>query len=383
MIIYGAIFIPILTAIVLYIFFRHKTVWWEFSIPLGASFLFIVLMKFIIETAMVQSKEYWGSFISRIEYFEEWDEWIDQTCTRSCCCDSNGENCGTETYDCSYRLYHPPCWQIITSTEEVVSISQSEYNRLTKFFGNQKFTDMHRGYYTIDGDKYSCDWMRDSIKAIPVTTVHYYENRIKVADQSVFHFQEVDTGDVQKFKLKDYPGITDSYKQDAVLGDYSNDAKLANQKFKYINGLLGHKKEVRLFVLVFQNQPIDAGFYQEWYWSGANMNELAVGIGADYSRRVKWCHPISWTPAEKLKTDIKQFIISQDTLNLSALASYMQIQVDKQFIRRNFEEFDYLTVEPPTWAIALAYVMTILLNTGLSLWVITNEIDESGDKKYK
>jgi len=384
MIIYGAILIPIFTAIMLFIFFRYKTLWWEFAVPLASSFLFIILMKLIIEVSQVQSKEYWGSFISKVEYYEDWDEWITQTCTREYACgtdsEGNTEYC-TETYDCSYRDYHPPYWQIVNTIGETVYITEQEYNRLSKFFGNQKFADMHRDYYTDDGDMYSCNWMNDSIKAVPVTTTHYYENRVKVADQSVFHFQKVDTGDIRRFKLKEYPYISDDYKQDALLGDYTEDAKLANVKLKYINGLLGHKKEVRLFVLVFPNQPIDAGFYQEWHWSGGNMNEFVVCIGTDASRNVKWCHSFSWTPAEKLKTDIKQYVISQDKLNLSALSDYLQSQADKQFIRRNFEEFNYLTVEPPTWAIILAYILTLCLNIGLSFWIITNEYEENNDNR--
>lgn len=379
MIIYFALLIPIITAIVLYFWFSRKTLWWEFAVPFVLSLILILSAKAIIEISQVDCKEYWGSFISRIEYYEEWDEWISQTCTRQCCCDSKGENCSTETYDCSYRRYHSPYWQIITTTGETVDISEQEYNRLTKLFGNQKFTDMGRDYYTIDGDKYSCEWMRDSAKAVPVTTVHTYENRIKAADQSVFHFRKVDTSDIKMYGLKEYPSINDDYKQDALMGEYTKDGELANKKLQYINGLLGSKKQVKVFVIVFRDKPIEAALYQESYWSGANMNEFVVCIGMDNARNVKWCYPISWTTSEKLKVDVRQFVTSQSKLNLCSLADYIKVQVDKQFVRRDFKEFDYLTVEPSAGAIIFTFILTILVNLGLSFWIISNEYEEWGE----
>lgn len=378
MIIYGAILIPILTAFILFLWFRHKTLWWEFAIPLGCSFLFIILMKLGIETSQVQCKEYWGSFISRIEYYEDWDEEVSCRHSYDCNCstdDEGNEDCET-CYEHAYDVdYHSPYWQLITTTGETIGISETEYNRLAKIFLNQKFQELNRDYHSNDGDKYFCTWTGDSIKSIPVTTTHYYENKVKVADQSVFHFQKVDTSDIRRFRLKDYPAIV-GYNQDALMGDYSADAKIANKKFNYINGLLGGKKQVRIFVLVFQNQPIEAALYQEWYWSGANMNEFIVCIGTDYLRNVKWCYPISWTPAEKLKSDVKQFVIAQNKLDLCKLADYMQEQVNKQFVRKDFKEFDYLTVEPPTWAIVLTYILTFFINAGLSGWIIKNEFEE-------
>lgn len=376
MIIWGALLIPFITAIVLYMMFRHRTVWWEFAVPLLSSFVFIFMMKALIEYAQVQSKEYWGSFISRVEYYEDWDEEVPCTHSYDCNCstdDEGNEDCET-CYMHAYDVdYHPPYWQIVTTTNEVVDIDEAEYNRLLKLFANQKFKELGRDYHSNDGDMYFCSWAGDSVRAIPVTTTHYYENRVKVADQSIFHFQKVDTSDIRRYRLKDYPPIYERYKQDAIIGDYGDDAKVANIKFKYINGLLGSKKQVRIFVLVFQGQPIDAGLYQEWYWSGSNMNEFVVCIGVDAGRNVKWCYPISWTPAEKLKADVRQFVVSQSKLNLSALSDYMAVQVDKQFVRRDFKEFDYLTVEPPAWAIILAYILTIGINIGLSYVLINNE----------
>lgn len=360
MIIYGALIISIIAALVLY--FRFKTELWKLIIPFLVSLVLIVVMKVTIEKVQVSSKEYWGSLITRIEYYEEWNEWITQTCTRSCCCDSKGENCGTETYDCSYCQNHSPEWRIITTSGETVEITESEYNEIKKIIGNEKFINLNRHYYTIDGNEYTCTWDNNPQTAIPVTTLHHYENRVKAADQSVFHFEKVSAAEIKQYQLKDYPSITGDYKMTAVLGDSSQDAQLADKKMQYLNGLLGGKKQVRVFVLVFKNQPIEAGLYQEWLWSGANKNEFVVAIGTDNNRNVTWCKPISWTQSEELKVETKNFVQSQKQLDLQSLSDHLLVTIDKSFIRRRFREFDYLTVEPPTWAIVLCYVITLIVN---------------------
>jgi len=375
MIIYGALLIPLIVAFILYKYFNRNVIWWEFIIPLAVSLLFTFIMKFTIEKVQVSSKEYWGSLVDRVEYYEPWNEYIHQTCTTTCCCDSKGQNCSTKTYDCSYVRHHSAYWQIVSTNGEVVGISESEYNKIKQKFNNEQFAELDRNYYTQDGDEYYSKWANDSATAIPVTTLHHYENRVKAADQSVFHFGEVSKTDVKKYSLKEYPKIFDNYKMQSVIGDSSEDAIIADKKFQFINGLLGHKKEVKLFVLIFKNQPIEAGLYQEWYWCGANMNEFVICIGIDKERNVKWCKPISWTRSETLKAEVKNFVQSQTKLNLQAIADYTQIQVDKQFVRRNFKEFSYLTVEPPVWAVILTYLLTILINVGISYWVIKNDYE--------
>lgn len=375
MIIYGALVIPAIVAFVLYRFFRHKTLWWEFLLPLALSIILVVSAKAIIEVAQVTSKEYWGSFVQRIEYYEEWNEWIHQTCSYTTC-DGKGQNCVTHYYDCSYCQTHPPEWKIITSIDEEIDISENQYDSLKNIFGGEKFIELDRNYYTDDGDQYTCAWNGDSVKAVSVTTIHYYENRVKAADQSIFHFEEVKDSDIEKYGLKDYPELHNSYQMDAVLGDSTPNADSANLKLQYINALLGKEKQVRVFVLVFPNQPIEAGIYQKWYWQGANMNEFVVCIGTNSAREVTWCNVISWTRSELLKTHVRSFVQAQKELDLVAVAEYLQPQIKSDFVRRDFKDFDYLTVEPPLWAVILAYVITLIANAALSFWIITNKYDD-------
>ena len=120
MVILFALLIPIVTAFVLWKLFERKTLWWEFLIPFMVSIVLVIAAKLIVDTAFVRSEEYWGSFVDRVEYYEKWDEWINETCTRECCCDSDGNNCSTETYDCSYCRTHSPEWILINGWMSVL-----------------------------------------------------------------------------------------------------------------------------------------------------------------------------------------------------------------------------------------------------------------------
>lgn len=232
MIIYFALFIPVLTAIILYRFYAHKMLWWEFCIPFAASIVLVFLLKLAIDQYSIKSEEYWGSFVDKVEYYEKWDEWIDEVCYRECCCDAKGENCSQESYDCSYCRTHQPKWELTNTIGETISISKHEYGRIKKILGNERFIDMDRDYYRIDGDKFVSKWQRDSTTSIPVTTLHWYENKVKATDASVLKFLEVDTSDVRHYDLKEYPTIKNGYQMRAVIGDSGMDARIADKKLQ-------------------------------------------------------------------------------------------------------------------------------------------------------
>lgn len=372
MIIYFALLIPIITVLFLYIYYKREIVWWEFFINIVATFLLVLCSKLIIESIQVHSIEYHGSIITKIEYYEDWNEYISQTCTRTVSC---GKNCTTtETYDCSYVSYHSAEYIVYTSTGESFHISRNQYVYIEGKFQNNAFVDMRRDFYSDDGDMYYSVWDGSESKIEPVTIEKSYENRIKVADQSLFHYKEVTKEDIKKYNLKNYPEVN-GYYQNCILGDNSPDAKVADNKFQNLNAVLGAKKQVKVFILVFEGD-LDASYYQEYYWSGGNKNEFIVCIGIDKSRKVNWCRVISWCKSEDLKVDVKNYIEKQETLNLTTLYPYMFKEIDKKYVRRDFKEFEYLTVEPPLWSIIVVFILTILMNIGISIWIIQNEFSD-------
>ena len=368
MIIWIALLIPVITAIILYKKFAHQTVWWEFLIPFVVSILLIFLSKMSIETIQTQDTEYWGGCLTQADYYEAWNELVTYTETYT---DSKGRS---QTRTRTRVDYHPPQWKITDTNGCVISINQGTFESLCQRFGNRQFTDLRRNYHTNDGDLFTARWNGSEATLMPVTTSHSYENRVAVSD-SVFHFPEVNPKD---FGLVEYPKIQNYFQCNSIVGPGDASLPLAEQALSCWNAKLGPQKQARIILVVFQNQPVQAGFDQESYWQGGNKNEFVITIGVDNSNNIVWCHPFSWTEVETLKVETREFVISQKTLHLKNLVDWVAPQVSSNYVRKNFADFNYLSIEPPMWAVFLVFLLVSGVNLGLSMWIVHNEHQEFG-----
>lgn len=381
MILFIAVLISI--AFVVYLGMQHydKMAWWEYAIIFIVPISMVLVGMSGVEYAMTRDTEYWGSLVSRATYEERWDEEVPcrhtKYCTRSVT-DSNGR-LSTETYACgtehSYDVDdHPPEWYMTTTSGEKLDISSDYYNNLTVKFGNKTFLDMHRDYHSIDGDAYYTVWDNNPLKAEGVTTSHWYENRILVSN-SIFKFSEVTALEKQNFALYDYPEINGNYKQKSILGDGGPSQAFAEVKLDYVNGFLGTKKQVRTYILLYKDKPLESGVMQQSLWQGGNKNEFVVAIGTDREYNIRWCHVFSWTDQEIVKIEARDFVMGQGKLDLVKLVEFLQPHLDAKFKRKQFKDFAYLEVEPPLWYVVLTFFLTISVDAGIAFWAISNEHD--------
>lgn len=51
----------------------------------------------------------------------------------------------------------------------------------------------------------------------------------------------------------------------------------------------------------------------------------------------------------------------------------------KDFVYRNFDEFDYLEVDVPEWEMWLVYILTIISTGGLLYYSFQNEFEQEDD----
>jgi len=233
---------------------------------------------------------------------------------------------------------------------------------------------MNRNYHTRDGDKYESRWDQSEELAEITTTTHSYENRVKPS-RSVFNYEEVSDEEIASYGLHTYPRIHTSYRQPVILGASGMDVRAAEREFQLLNGYLGSRRQVRVFVLLFENQPREAGYIQEALWIGGNKNEFVITIGLD-GDRVDWAHVFSWSEKDRLKIDTRHFIEEQSEIDLISLAEWLRPQLRQRFERKEFEDFSYLKVDPPLWAILLVFFLVIAANVGVSYFVIQNEYRE-------
>jgi len=379
--------LPFIAVIVCLVWFKEEIVWWEAAIPFAAVAIFILIFKLSADSIATSDDEYWTGYVDAAEYYEDWDEEVPcrhpEYCTRTTT-DSKG-NTRTETYQCGWQHsydvdYHPEYWVKVDNNGISHYINQSEYNYYVKRFGNRSYVDMHRDYHSDDGDMFQTRWTGDDSKLESMVTVHSYENRIQ-ASSSVFNFPEVDTSDVRKFKLFDYPYINEHDKQRHVLGVKH---KLAERKMEILNAKLGKKKQVKAFILVYKGQPIQAAEKQEAYWKGGNKNEFIVCIGTDASgKKIKWVHIISWNLEKTLNIEVRNWVMKQDSLNLPALVDILYPKIERNFRRQPFEEFSYLKIELTSGQLIAVWIVSFIISAGLTVWIIMNPINEESENNRR
>ena len=373
--------IPLIATILLVLFFRKQTRIIEILVLWLISLSIIFLAKSCAEKFSVSETEYWGEYGVKVEYYEEWDEWITQICTREVPCgtDANGNTtyC-TETYDCSYRQYHYPRWEVVSNLKNSYDIPEKTYKQMLYTWNNEKFVDMNRDYYTIDGNKYESYWDKKDYNIFPIITTHSYENRVAHAS-SVYEFPEVDTS---KFKLFEYPKVKDYYCQSILSEVKSSDIKWADKLLTNYNALYGVQKQVRMWLLIYKNKPYEYGVQQENYWKRGNKNEVVVCIGVtEDSLTVDWAKVFSWTERENVKVDLEDMIRNQKKLDIYKTVTNIKNEVVEKFERKSFKDFDYLDVEPSTTATILGLIFILLVVGGLTVFIIMNDITNDDESR--
>lgn len=386
MIIWMLLLVPIIDIVILFFAYRKKIAWWECLLQFGVAILLIVIAKYTIETSLTSDTEYWGDLVVQTEYYEEYTLWDNETCYRTetypCGTDSKGNTkyCTRSVpYDCSHVDYYPRRWIAITASGWRLSISQDMYTRLVKKFKQTPAFQMvdHKrecgfGDYIIkDGGMYYAKWPGTSETSHMVAETHQYENKVQCTN-SLYNYPEVTPTEKSQYGLYDYPKVSDDYDLPTVLGTVIPDQAKAEQKLKFINGDLGPKKQVHVWVVLFRNKPIEAGEMQESYWKGSNKNEFVITIGLNNLNEVQWCHVFSFTEVQEIKITARNFIATQKKLNLVTFADFLYPELSQKWIRKQFVDFNYLTVEPPLWALIMVFIIQIVFNVLYSIWAARN-----------
>ena len=113
-------FLPFFVSVILLIYFKKEVVWWEYLILIVPSILLTIGTKEIMVLSRTSDTEYYGGYITKIRHYDDWDEWVERTCTRMVAVgrDEDGNTIyEEEEYDCSYRQYHAEYWTYNTNLD--------------------------------------------------------------------------------------------------------------------------------------------------------------------------------------------------------------------------------------------------------------------------
>lgn len=360
--------IPIVTVGILAFKFREKTALWEYVVVLVPSILLFFALKYSFVYISSLDKEYLSDLVSKITYYEDWDETVMVTHTRTVSCGKGKTR--TETYVVPERRYHPKRYVYETVTGETNDVSEDEYKLICyKLNMPAVFKDMHRSYRSKDGDAYVTSWNRTRENSYPVTWTHLYKNKVKASSYSIFKYGNMSEEEIKENKLFDYPEIKNN-DQNPILGFKATDTDI--DAVRYLNGYRGPKNQIHVFILCFNNPSLEVAEMQKAYWQGGNKNEFVVCLGVK-NNTVIWCNPFSWSDEPMLEVKTRDYFIKHPDINFKDYAEWLDTQIDKNWHRKEFNDFNYLSIELSIgWYIAILIII-LCYNVGISYWVITNE----------
>ena len=101
-------------------------------------------------------------------------------------------------------------------------------------------------------------------------------------------------------------------------------------------------------------------------------NEAIICVGVDDDYKVDWSYVISWTPNQAFRGEITNFFMDQKKLDLVQLADWLGPHIEQNWKRREFKEYEYISVEPPLWGTITTYVLTMITCLGVAAFAILN-----------
>lgn len=374
--------IAALFLVVAIVWFNKQFVWWEYLVLLVAPIALAGIIYTIDTSVRVSDTEYFSNQTVKVEYYEYWETYVHKTCTRTyecnCQTDSKGhKSCSTctETYDCSYCDEHPARYIAYNESGKSWDITKSEYERIARKFGTQRFVDLNRNIdhwlgCGKDGDMYEATWNGDQEKFEIFVTAHTYENKIRLSDSYGFR----DLTEVESKRIHQYPVINGVY-QSSIYGNWFNtsDYNRATFLLDRFNGQFGKSKQIKAFILTYYNQTPDVADLQRIYFQNGNKNEIIVCVGYT-GDKATWIKAFSWTDEKVCENEAVRFY-SPD-MTLTGLVEHMIPVWKEKWARKQFTPYnEIISIQPSTTAWVIMIVLNFLLCFGLGFLFFKNEFN--------
>jgi hypothetical protein len=297
-----------------------------------------------MKSGSITDTEYIGNFAARVEYYEPWDEWVEETCTNE-----NGEE-----YDCSHSVDHEARWKMVDYSGYSYPIERHEYGDIVNYVnGKPVFKELHRDYYRIDGDMYYVD-IPEARLIIPITRSQGYVNRM-LLNQSLYHYEIVSDDEKDSLGLYDYPEIV-HYSPHPYPNPYPKSLRAYQSstmgieedhpftiQMNMVNGKCG--EQLRAFVFFYQDKKREIAKKQIDRLQLGNFNELLIMLGTQ-GNEITWCEAHSWEDVPTMRTAVKQWFTvhnSMDSLTLFPNWYAEQIMAGLWTLK-DAHDFDYVRV---------------------------------------
>lgn len=329
----------------------HKISWIEMSVSIIASIVITSIVYFTgMYTQMDDVEILNGQVLSKNREHGTWLESYSCRCHTSCSGSGKSRSCSSHCSTC-YRKHYTVSWDCDTSVGSFNIDHEDSTSSLV--------------YALPDPNRYTTIQKGD-----PVAKTHHYDNYIKAVPDSLFH--QVDLKQFEQ-KIPPYPdNIYDIYNINRAVsvGVPVPDINDWNRDISMMLRTLGPSKQVNVAV-VFTDVADQSYLYAlEGKWLGGKKNDVIVVFGTSQYPKIDWIGVLSWTDNQLFKVELRDELYAMGNVDRARTFKIIEDKIQTRFVRKEMADFEYLKsrIEPPTWAIVLAFVLGLLMMGGTSIW---------------
>ena len=97
-------------------------------------------------------------------------------------------------------------------------------------------------------------------------------------------------------------------------------------------------------------------------------------FGLDSENNIQWADAFSWSDKKDLEVNFRDFYLQKNKVNLTELGEWIKPNVSRYWARKNFSDFDYITIELSNTQIIWLFVIVLLFNIIMSIFIINNDV---------
>jgi hypothetical protein len=360
---YAIAALPLIIGLLIWIHDKD-ILWFEWLGSFVIALAIAAIFNAVIVSGMVNDIETWSGQITKAVYTPEWVEEYEQEHTIK---DSDG-NVTMRWYTTEHRT-HWPTWSAYASfgkKNNSYVIDETSYKWIVQVFGQEtKEKGWRCGYdrsRSKPGSEYDYIAVNKTGFVIPVSMTVDFENRVKAAP-SVFSFVKVPKDTKGLFE---WPRTTNSFASNRLLGLAKKDIDLF--AFDQMSSRLGPTKKVNTIIIGWDSTKYDSSIaqYQEAKWIGGKKNDLVLCYGKRPDGTTEWAYVFGWTEKADVKINLQTILM--DNKVATDLIPKIEQEIAANYELKDWDKFNYLTVEPPQKSYIWLFVIMILVQ--IPYWFI-------------
>lgn len=347
----------------------HHISWAELGLNIGIVSAAVAIVYYCGMFGQVGDTEIWnGRILSKKRTHGQYTESYSCNCVTTC---TGGKHstCTTICQTC-YREHYTVNWAAKTTAGRDIT-----------------FKHLDSTSSSVYKSKDPVAYLRAKVDD-PVALEHKYVNYVKAVPESLFHDNQVAGFEEH---IPQYPRVHDFYQVDRVINIGSTIPAEARKDLDLALDLalrdLGPKKQVNIFAILTEIDDASFRYAVEEAWLGGKKNDVVVFIGLD-GDAVTWVDVMTWahnTGNELFHVTLRDKIREMGTFDSATVAGHIVDTVVSKYDRPHMKDFEYLSkeIEPPSWVIILASVISIAGTVVLSYVFTHTEIGENSYPRYR